>query len=300
MDEITTLGDADVLVEPLWRVQVRLTDVERELLATWPVRRLGFIAHAGASSIATVQSYTRLEHSLGLLALVAHVAPSDRTARVAALLHDVGHLPFSHTLEGIAGLDHHDLGARRIRSLSPLLARHGLDAETVIDVVDGRLPSPLHGPGPGMRLDHLESFVRSERSHGRTTEPPPATLARLRLRDGAVDTDADTAAALTELVLAEARSQTSRVNLVTTAVMRDLVDRLLRDETAATPPAELAEMTDHDLWGRLLACPSTRAGASRLRARPDRWTLTIPESPDATPPPGTIPSRSAGSISTVR
>lgn len=149
MDEITTLGDADVLVEPLWRVQVRLTDVERELLATWPVRRLGFIAHAGASSIATVQSYTRLEHSLGLLALVAHVAPGDRTARVAALLHDVGHLPFSHTLEGIAGLDHHDLGARRIRSLSPLLARHGLDAETVIDVVDGRLPSPLHGRAPG-------------------------------------------------------------------------------------------------------------------------------------------------------
>jgi len=100
-----TLGTSGSFWEPLWRINVRLTPLEQALLRCWWVRRLNFIAHAGAASISTAQSYTRLEHSLGLLALVVHFYPDDQLARAAALLHDIGHLPFSHTLEGVADLD---------------------------------------------------------------------------------------------------------------------------------------------------------------------------------------------------
>lgn len=165
------LGASGTFFDPVWRIEVELRPLERQLLRSRWVRRLAFVSHAGASSIATTQSYSRLEHSLGLLALVAHFAPEDRAARVAALLHDVGHLPFSHTFEGLAGLDHHALGATRIRELAPLLQEHGVDAEEVIAIDRGDRPSVLHNAVGALRLDHLESFVRSGRSHGRTTEP---------------------------------------------------------------------------------------------------------------------------------
>ena len=113
------LGRGGVHRDPVWRITVELTAVERSLLRCWPVRRLAFIAHAGASSISTAQRCTRLEHSLGVLALAARFAPHDHLARAAALLHDVGHLPLSHTIEGVAGSDHHDLGAARVRELGP-------------------------------------------------------------------------------------------------------------------------------------------------------------------------------------
>ncbi|MGP5087067.1 HD domain-containing protein, partial [Brachybacterium tyrofermentans] len=134
-----TLGSEGVWFDPVWRVRVHLTALERELLATWWVRRLAFVSHAGAASITTTQTYTRLEHSLGTLALVAHFAPDDHAARAAALLHDVGHLPFSHTLEGIAGLDHHTIGHARIDELGSVLNHHGIAAERVIAIDAGEV-----------------------------------------------------------------------------------------------------------------------------------------------------------------
>jgi len=57
-----TLGTNGVYSDPMWRVDVRLTDLERDLLRSWWVRRLGFVAHAGAAVIYTTQTYSRLEH----------------------------------------------------------------------------------------------------------------------------------------------------------------------------------------------------------------------------------------------
>ncbi len=66
-EAVDTLGNDGVYFDPLSRIEVRLTATEQRLLRTWPVRRLAFIAHAGAASITTVQTYSRLEHSLGVL-----------------------------------------------------------------------------------------------------------------------------------------------------------------------------------------------------------------------------------------
>lgn len=268
-----TLGTTGVFRDPMWRVSVALTPLEQDLLRCWWVRRLGFIAHAGAAAITTTQSYSRLEHSLGLLTLVAHFDPSDRVARAAALLHDIGHLPFSHTFEGVAGLDHHRIGADRIKELGPVLRSHGVEASAVTDVEGGRRPSVLHGPAGALTLDHLESFVRSARSHGRTREPPPATLARLRVADGAVGTDAKTGAYLVDLIIDEARSQSSAPNVVATGLMRHLATQALAD----LPHAGLmrvAAMTDDEFWAMLLRNPRTATLAEEFRRDPAAWTVT--------------------------
>lgn len=271
-----TLGTSGRFRDPLWRVEFALSALEQELLRTWPVRRLGFIAHAGAAAMISTQSYSRLEHSLGLLALVVHFSPDDQHARAAALLHDVGHLPLSHTFEGVAGLDHHQLGIRRVTELAPLLRRHRLDPEVLVEILSGARSSVLQSDQNGLRLDHLESFVRSGRAHGRTHEPPPSTLAKLRVSNGVVDTDAATADYLIELIEAEARWQSSEPNVVATGVVRNLAERLIEDGVTGQSEdrrADVAAMTDDEFWARLLADPRTAAVAATLRRDPAGWQL---------------------------
>ncbi|NLU70522.1 HD domain-containing protein [Streptomyces sp. HNM0574] len=272
-------GRAREFTDPLWRVRVALRPVEAELLRTAPLRRLHSVAHAGASALTTLQTYSRLEHTLGVLALVAHFRPEDEPLRAAALLHDIGHLPLSHSAEGVAGLDHHALGARLLRSdpVRPVLERHGIGAEHVAALLAGDPPSPLTRRSGLLNLDHLDSYVRSGRSAGQLDEDPARLLARLRLADDAVSTDRATAATLVSLVGAEARLHTSWDNVAPVSVVRHLVGRLL--ESAPLSPAALARMTDAELWSALAACPATRAETARLHHEPHRLHVTTAHAP---------------------
>lgn len=272
-DAADTLGLDGRWFDPLWRITVELSPLEQALLDSWPVRRLGGISHAGAASLTTTQTYSRLEHSLGVLALVAHFAPQDQLARASALLHDVGHLPFSHTLEGIEGLDHHELGHQRVRAMGGLLAQHGIDADDVNAVDDGRLASPLTSSRGGMKLDHLDSFLRSGQAHGRTRGLPSTLLENLRLRDGTVDTDPRTGAELVRLAVAEARAQRSPADVLPVAVLRHLVSTALSGADPDLTAAELVEMTDADLLAALQRSPSTTVEAAEFRQHPLSWRL---------------------------
>jgi uncharacterized protein len=78
------VGLTAVFIDPLWRISVCLNPVEVDLLRTGPLRRLHFVAHGGASAVSTLQSYSRLEHTLGVLALVAHFHPEDELPLCAA------------------------------------------------------------------------------------------------------------------------------------------------------------------------------------------------------------------------
>jgi predicted HD phosphohydrolase len=270
------VGGSDLWRDPLWRITVRLSALEQALLRCWPVRRLAFVAFAGAAATVATQNFSRLEHSLGVLALAVHYAPEDPVARAAALLHDVGHLPLSHTCEGLAGLDHHVLGAARIRDeLGGVLGEHGVDPAEVVAVLDGGRGSVLTGSAGVLGLDHLDGLVRGARSHGRTTEPPLATLARVRLVNGGVHTDAGTAAYLTDLVAAEARWQTSTINAVATGATRHQVAALL-EHAPGQLVAEVAGMTDDELWALLLTDPHTAQAAGALRRDPTAWRAVPP------------------------
>ncbi|MCE7003822.1 HD domain-containing protein [Kibdelosporangium philippinense] len=265
------LGRGGRYRDPMWELEVRLTPLEQHLLRTWELRRLQFIAHGGASALTTHQTYTRLEHSLGLFALAAHFAPTDWAARVSALLHDIGHLPFSHTLEGLAGLHHHRLGEQRMQSLGPLLASHGMSVDEVLAIESGSRPSVLRGER-GLKLDHLESFLRSGRAHGRLTESPPETLRRLWVSSGAVHTDLATAKYLGELAIGEAQYLCSWEDAVANGVMRGLVALVLDDVLDRIP-----QMTDDELWSVLLSDPRTSLDAQRLRRDPLGWEITVDE-----------------------
>ncbi|MFW9913857.1 MAG: HD domain-containing protein, partial [Candidatus Thorarchaeota archaeon] len=73
----------------------------------------------------------------------------QRVFRAAALLHDVGHPPTSHTieyaLESWAGIDHLDLGEYLIKhsTLSDILKDHGIEPGIVVDVFRRKARDPV-------------------------------------------------------------------------------------------------------------------------------------------------------------
>ena len=88
---------------------IRLTEVEKNVIDTLAVQRLRRIRQlAGAEYVYPAANHTRFEHVLGAMYLAGIVADNlpvnlsleeKQKIRLAALLHDVGHAPFSHLFE---------------------------------------------------------------------------------------------------------------------------------------------------------------------------------------------------------
>lgn len=276
---VDTVGLGGVHTDPLWGTVTTLSPLERALLRTWPVRRLGHVAHAGAVATVTTQTFSRLEHSLGVLGRVAHLDGDDPTTRAAALLHDVGHAPLSHTLEGIAGIDHHETGQERVRGLGDLLGAHGVDVDDVVATLRGDRSSVLR-PRPGLvTLDHLDGYVRSARAHGRAMPSPARLLRRLALDGGVVRTDAAGARALARLAEAEVAYHRSPLNVLAVGVVRHLVRRWLERPADA---GAVVGMTDGELVAALLADPRTGDDARRFLSDPLAWCV-VPARPGPVP-----------------
>jgi HD superfamily phosphohydrolase len=101
---------------------VRLEGVFLRLLGRPEMQRLHEVHQLGlAHLVFPGANHTRLEHSIGTYHIASMMAESLRLnaeerdeVLAAALLHDVGHPPFSHTLEEVLldrlGVDHVDLG----------------------------------------------------------------------------------------------------------------------------------------------------------------------------------------------
>ena len=97
--------------------------------------------------------HTRFEHSLGVMHIASQaghmlmdkgIMDPDRLAllRLAALLHDIGHGPFSHLFEEILHLSHssHEQFGRRLileSEIGDILSRHGFGKREVVDVAFG-------------------------------------------------------------------------------------------------------------------------------------------------------------------
>jgi hypothetical protein len=125
-------------------VYVRADDLEAAVLATRPLQRLRWVRQLGlAHLVFPGAEHSRFSHALGAMELAGRVydalaekapdlldadprSPERRRVRLAALLHDVGHAPFSHSAEELFedGLSHEDMTVRLL---------HTPEVEAVID-----------------------------------------------------------------------------------------------------------------------------------------------------------------------
>ncbi len=169
----------EILRDPVWN-NIRVDDLTLELVDTEVFQRLRYVRQLGWTYLVYPgATHSRFEHALGThhlsrrtLALLCEAENStsiseidQAVVRSAALLHDVGHYPFSHALEEIGALHHEDVARPLITdgSVAMLLSsRLGSDAPLkVFDLIRGRSDSPLQGLISGsLDLDKIEYLKR--------------------------------------------------------------------------------------------------------------------------------------------
>ena len=169
----------EILRDPVWN-NIRVDEPTLRLVDTEVFQRLRYVRQLGWTYLVYPgATHSRFEHALGthhlsrrtlaLLCEAEDAASIDEEeqaiVRSAALLHDVGHYPFSHALEEIGALHHEDV-ARPLITEGPvaslLSSWLGHDAPAkVFDLIRGSSKGALQGLISGsLDLDKIEYLKR--------------------------------------------------------------------------------------------------------------------------------------------
>ncbi len=154
------MSQFEVVRDPLWN-NIRLEPEALAIIDTPAFQRLRYVRQLGhAFLVYPGATHTRFEHALGAYHLACRVT-KELEVQLAALLHDIGHYPFSHALEEAGLPPHESLAARHLRSgaLATALERLGVSAERLLLLIQGTSSSPLAGLVSGSidvdKLDYL-------------------------------------------------------------------------------------------------------------------------------------------------
>jgi HD superfamily phosphohydrolase len=169
----------EIVRDPLWN-NIRLDPIAKRLVDTPAFQRLRYVRQLGWTHLVYPgATHSRFEHALGTyhlarraLSLLAErdgaTAIDVKTSGIisaAALLHDIGHYPFSHALEEIGALNHEDVAGPLVTSgeiAEVLRSEISNDApETIHELIRGQSSNPLQGLISGsLDLDKIEYLKR--------------------------------------------------------------------------------------------------------------------------------------------
>jgi uncharacterized protein len=176
---LSTAGIVTIVRDPLWN-NIPLDADALRLVDTAVFQRLRYVRQLGlAFLVYPGATHSRFEHALGTYHLAGRTLalleergelarlPADERAVVlaAALLHDVGHYPFSHALEEIGATSHEEVARALITGgeVAAVLASTigATAAARVHALITGESTSPLQGLISGsIDLDKIEYLKR--------------------------------------------------------------------------------------------------------------------------------------------
>jgi uncharacterized protein len=290
-----TAARAEIIRDPLWN-NIRVDDLTIRLVDTDVFQRLRYVRQLGFTYLVYPgATHTRFEHALGTYHLarlatslltessdLSSMPPDEcRIVCAAALLHDIGHYPFSHALEEIGALHHEDVARPLILegAVCDLLVQYiGPTApERIFALIRGRSASPLQGLISGsLDIDKIEYLKRDALMCGVPygeidvdrllnslvmVQEGPGGRPKLAVREKGLS-------ALESLLFAKYQMYRNvywhHAVRSATAMYKRLVEDALR--VGVLDSAALAEYTDEGLVHHLAACaPSPLLDALRTR-----------------------------------
>ena len=147
---------AGEITDPIHRY-IRFSETEREIVDTVIFQRLrGIRQLAGAHLVYPSAQHSRFEHSIGTMHIAGYAGETllskgyfgdeDKVQqlRLAALLHDIGHGPFSHLFEEVLmekhNMNHEDMGKQIISrsEISDILGKHGYNSSDICKLSFGQ------------------------------------------------------------------------------------------------------------------------------------------------------------------
>lgn len=277
---------------------VYITEEEKTLIDSYPVQRLHRLRQlAGAEYVYPGANHTRFEHSVGVMHLASRVAENpnisqcigeDETemVKMAGLLHDVGHGPFSHVFEQLLERElnktHEDITLWLVKNseLKDKLEKMGCRPEDVGKLAVGR----LHRPGKAfldqiissaVDVDKQDFIVRDTYHTG--AEYGFIDVSRLihtlDVLKGDLAVDLGALSALESLMIARIESFRSiyfhRVGRAA-QIMLALAMEKANDDLGLTSfktPEEYLAMDDYTVWTMLKNCKKSSAIIRNLERR---------------------------------
>jgi len=275
---------------------IRLTEVERNVIDTLAVQRLRRIRQlAGAEFVYPAANHTRFEHVLGTMYLAGVVSESlpvhltaeeKQRVRLAALLHDVGHAPFSHLFEPLLlkymGRNHEDISRWIIAesTLTETISRQGFDAEELSGLAIGK-PSKSDRSFLGQIIsssfdvDKMDFVVRDSYHTGAGYGSVDVfrLIYTMDVLEGNLAVDVTALPTLESLILARLESfKAIYFHRACRAVQMMLLKALeaARNDLAllhAKTPEEYMEWDDYMVWSKLRTNPQSKDIVRELAAR---------------------------------
>ncbi|HYB85168.1 MAG TPA: HD domain-containing protein [archaeon] len=275
---------------------IRFTEVERNVIDTMAVQRLRRIRQlAGAEFVYPAANHTRFEHVLGTMflagvvseSLPVHLTGEERQKiRLAALLHDVGHAPFSHLFEPLLlkymGRNHEDLSRWIVAdsTLADVINGQGFDAKELSGLAVGR-PSKSDRSFLGQIIsssfdvDKMDFVVRDSYHTGAGYGSVDVfrLIYTMDVLDGNLAVDVTALPTLESLILARLESfKAIYFHRACRAVQMMLLKALeaARDDLSileAKTPDEYMEWDDYMVWSKLSANPRSRQIVREIAAR---------------------------------
>ncbi|RDI72698.1 HD domain-containing protein [Halopelagius longus] len=262
---------------------IEVEGVAEALLDTEEVQRLRRIKQLGTVQLVYPSAnHTRFEHSLGVYHLASRALDHlgidgilGERIRAAALLHDVGHGPYSHNVESVThrhtGKYHDDVEELLATGeVGDVLRSEGLEPSRVAELVagDGQYGQLVSGE---LDVDRMDYLVRDAHHTGVPygTIDTERLVRELTFVDGELVLDEGNVQTAESLLLARALMNPTvyqhHVARISKAMLRRASERLL-DQPDLTAE-RLRRMDDPDLITALRTTPETEEFARRLDCR---------------------------------
>jgi len=266
---------------------IRLTDVEKTIIDTPAVQRLRRIRQlAGAEYVYPAANHTRFEHVLGAMYLAGVVAENlpvtlteeeKQKIRLAALLHDVGHAPFSHLFEPLLvkylNRNHEDMSSWVIAdsALADVICSLGFDAKELSELAIGR-SSKIDKPflnqiiSSSFDVDKMDFVVRDSYHTGAAYGSVDVfrLIYTMDVLDGNLAVDITALPTLESLILARLESFRAiyfhRACRAVQMMLLKALDLAKHDLEIlkVTKPDEYLEWDDYRVWSKLFANTRSR------------------------------------------
>ena len=277
---------------------VYITEEEKALIDSHPVQRMHRLRQlAGAEYVYPGANHTRFEHSVGVMHLASRVAENPNISqyvdedeaemvRMAGLLHDVGHGPFSHVFEQLLEKElnktHEDITLWMVKNseLKDKLENVGCRPEDVAKLAVGR----LHRPGKAfldqiissaVDVDKQDFIVRDSFHTG--AEYGFIDVSRLvhtlDALEGDLAVDLGALSALESLIIARIESFRSiyfhRVGRAAQIMLATAMEKANEELglTSFKTPEEYLAMDDYTVWTTLKNCKKSSGIIRSLERR---------------------------------
>jgi uncharacterized protein len=275
---------------------VRISETEKTIIDTRPVQRLRRLRQlAGSEFVYPAANHTRFEHVIGAMHLAgvlsevlpAHLdARSQEQIRLAALLHDIGHGPFSHVFEPLMvrylGKTHEDFAPWLVNEteIRDKLSEAGFDPGKLGLLAVGRLgdrkrPYLDQIISGTVDVDKMDFLVRDSfhTGAGYGSVDVHRLVYTMDVINGNLAVDGRTVATLESFLLARLESfRTIYFHRASRAVQIMIVQALeaAKDELnllAFDEPEDYLRLDDYKVWTDLKECKQSRKIMQDLEAR---------------------------------